>query len=217
VNTWVGNQTVTGHVLTGTHNTYSLGATGTRWVNGYFEGAVYSATRFYVDAAISSFTNASFYRDATYGTVVAGITGTTSDSCLTNNGGTPKILVLTTTGQISCPSGLTSASGLAVTSGTTAVQALTCTTVVASSSVTCTAVVASGAISGTTGTFTGLVLTPATAAVAGAGFRLPHGTAPDSPTNGDLWTTTAGVFARLNGATATLTPGYSKHHGYAGV
>jgi len=32
-------------------------------------------------------------------------------------------------------------------------------------------------------------------------IRLPHGTAPSSPTNGDVWTTTAGLFARINGAT----------------
>lgn len=43
------------------------------------------------------------------------------------------------------------------------------------------------------------------ASVAGrSGFRLPHGTAPTSPVNGDLWTTTVGVFARINGATVQL-------------
>jgi hypothetical protein len=31
--------------------------------------------------------------------------------------------------------------------------------------------------------------------------RLPHGTAPSAPTNGDMWTTTAGLFVRINGAT----------------
>lgn len=34
-----------------------------------------------------------------------------------------------------------------------------------------------------------------------AGLNLPHGTAPTIPTNGDLWTTTAGLFARINGTT----------------
>jgi hypothetical protein len=34
-----------------------------------------------------------------------------------------------------------------------------------------------------------------------AGLRVPHGTAPSSPTNGDVWTTTAGMFARINGTT----------------
>ena len=32
-------------------------------------------------------------------------------------------------------------------------------------------------------------------------MRIPHGTAPTSPTNGDVWTTTAGIFVRINNAT----------------
>jgi hypothetical protein len=47
----------------------------------------------------------------------------------------------------------------------------------------------------------GKLSTPASAAVAGAGLLLPHGTAPNSPVNGDLWTTTAGLYARINGST----------------
>lgn len=31
--------------------------------------------------------------------------------------------------------------------------------------------------------------------------RMPHGTAPSAPTNGDWWTTTAGAYVRINGAT----------------
>jgi hypothetical protein len=34
-----------------------------------------------------------------------------------------------------------------------------------------------------------------------ASFRVPHGTAPSTPTNGDVWTTTAGLFIEINGAT----------------
>lgn len=34
-----------------------------------------------------------------------------------------------------------------------------------------------------------------------AGFNIPHGTAPDSPVNGDIWTTTEGFYARINGST----------------
>jgi hypothetical protein len=49
-------------------------------------------------------------------------------------------------------------------------------------------------------TFSGLALTAASA-TGGAGFRLPHGAAPTTPTNGDVWTTTAGLYARINGAT----------------
>jgi hypothetical protein len=32
-------------------------------------------------------------------------------------------------------------------------------------------------------------------------LRMPHGSAPTSPTNGDVWTTTAGMYARINGTT----------------
>jgi hypothetical protein len=37
-----------------------------------------------------------------------------------------------------------------------------------------------------------------------AGFNLPHGTAPTSPVNGDMWTTTGGVGVRINGVNQTL-------------
>lgn len=36
---------------------------------------------------------------------------------------------------------------------------------------------------------------------AAASVRLPHGTAPTAPGNGDMWTTTAGLYVRINGAT----------------
>lgn len=50
------------------------------------------------------------------------------------------------------------------------------------------------------GTLTGKLTTLASA-VGGAGLNLPAGAAPTSPVNGDLWTTTAGLFARINGIT----------------
>jgi len=34
-----------------------------------------------------------------------------------------------------------------------------------------------------------------------AGLNLPHGTAPSAPVNGDIWTTTAGLYVRINGVT----------------
>ena len=41
-------------------------------------------------------------------------------------------------------------------------------------------------------------------------IRIPHGTAPSSPTNGDIWTTTSGLYSRINGVTVgpieTLVP-----------
>lgn len=49
-------------------------------------------------------------------------------------------------------------------------------------------------------TTTGLNLTAASA-TGGAGFRLPHGVSPTSPTDGDVWTETTGLYARIDGAT----------------
>ncbi|KKL74331.1 hypothetical protein LCGC14_2065960, partial [marine sediment metagenome] len=49
-------------------------------------------------------------------------------------------------------------------------------------------------------TLSGLLLT-VLSATGGAGFRMPHGAAPTTPTNGEMWTTTAGVYVRINGAT----------------
>jgi len=48
-------------------------------------------------------------------------------------------------------------------------------------------------------TFVGKVNTTASS-TSGAGLNLPHGSPPTSPVNGDLWTTSAGVYARINGA-----------------
>jgi hypothetical protein len=39
-----------------------------------------------------------------------------------------------------------------------------------------------------------------------ASFRAPHGVAPTVPTNGDMWTTTAGLFGRINGVTQQFAP-----------
>lgn len=52
-------------------------------------------------------------------------------------------------------------------------------------------------------TMTGELILPA-ATTGLAPIRLPHGVAPSAPVNGQLWTTTAAVFARLNSATKTL-------------
>lgn len=38
-------------------------------------------------------------------------------------------------------------------------------------------------------------------ATGGASLNAPHGTAPTSPVDGDVWTTTAGLFVRINGVT----------------
>jgi hypothetical protein len=55
-------------------------------------------------------------------------------------------------------------------------------------------------------TFTGIQIMPASTTSA-ASLRAPHGVAPTAPTDGDIWTTTAGVFVRVNGATVQLSTG----------
>ncbi|KKK70852.1 hypothetical protein LCGC14_2919810, partial [marine sediment metagenome] len=50
-------------------------------------------------------------------------------------------------------------------------------------------------------TITDLVQTKASHSGAGSPFRIPHGVAPTSLTNGDIWTTTAGLFVYVNGGT----------------
>jgi hypothetical protein len=39
---------------------------------------------------------------------------------------------------------------------------------------------------------------------ANAGFNVAQGVAPTSPTNGDIWTTSASLFVRINGVTQTI-------------
>jgi hypothetical protein len=58
-------------------------------------------------------------------------------------------------------------------------------------------------LNATTIDLNGKVETQASASGA-AGLNIPHGIAPSSPADGDIWTTTAGVFARINGATVQL-------------
>jgi hypothetical protein len=48
---------------------------------------------------------------------------------------------------------------------------------------------------------TGVKLSTVATAAGAAGLNLPHGTAPSAPVDGDIWTTTAGLFVRINGAT----------------
>lgn len=59
---------------------------------------------------------------------------------------------------------------------------------------------------GNDGTLTtiGTIKSPAST-TARAGLRIAHGTAPTSPTDGDMWSTTAGAFIRINGVTKTFT------------
>ena len=53
---------------------------------------------------------------------------------------------------------------------------------------------------GVKSTFVAEIVTAASA-TGTAGFNLPPGIAPTAPVNGDVWTTTIGVFAQINGST----------------
>lgn len=56
------------------------------------------------------------------------------------------------------------------------------------------------------GVMTGpLVTAPSTTTI--AGLNVPPGAAPTSPVNGDIWTTTSSIFARINGVTIDLVNG----------
>lgn len=57
-----------------------------------------------------------------------------------------------------------------------------------------------GFLAKTGDTMTGKLTTAASAA-GGAGLVVPHGAAPAAPNNGDVWSTTTGLFARINAVT----------------
>ncbi len=52
-----------------------------------------------------------------------------------------------------------------------------------------------------TGLTVGGLLTTTASSATRAGLTLPHGAAPTTPSNGDLWSTTAGFYGRVNGVT----------------
>lgn len=53
-------------------------------------------------------------------------------------------------------------------------------------------------------TFTGAISVPASVA-ANAFVTVPHGVAPTTPINGNLWSTTSGFFGQVNGSTRQIT------------
>jgi len=54
-------------------------------------------------------------------------------------------------------------------------------------------------------TLTAAAVQTAASTAGGASLNLPHGTAPTPPTNGDIWTTTGGLYGRINGTTELFT------------
>lgn len=60
------------------------------------------------------------------------------------------------------------------------------------------------AISPTAATFAVPVLAPASS-TSRPSIRLPHGTAPSAPADGDMWTTSSGLFVQINGVTRQVS------------
>jgi hypothetical protein len=74
------------------------------------------------------------------------------------------------------------------------------------------------AASGASGVNVGAKLTTLATATGTAGFNLPAGTAPTVPVDGDVWTTTAGMYVRINGGTVgPLTASGSMVYPGAGI
>lgn len=116
----------------------------------------------------------------TFGAASAKIIPGATSLLFRDNGDANTNLSITDAGAVTVRAGLTvTAGGLTVSAGTTAVGALT-----------------TGAI-----TVTGAKITAAATAAGYASLNLPHGTAPSSPANGDVWTTTGGLYGQINGTT----------------
>jgi hypothetical protein len=142
------------------------------------------------------------------GTVTSvGTTGTVNGLTLTGT--------VTTTGNLTLGGTLAisnadwSGTDLSVANGGTGASTLTGVLIGNGASAFTAVTAPSGAIVGTTDTQTltgktittvGVLITEATDA-SESGLRVPHGTAPSAPVNGDIWSTTAGFYGRVNGVT----------------
>ena len=134
---------------------------------------------------------------ATTKTVNIGTGGVVGSTTLTTIG--PVLGASTTSiGNTTAASTLNLATGATLTATTKAVNIGT--SGVSGSTTTITI----GSNFGTTTTVNGLLSTAASAATAGAGFRIAQGVAPTTPVNGDIWATSVRLFARINGATQAL-------------
>jgi hypothetical protein len=129
---------------------------------------------------------------------------TAAAACSISTGG----LTVTAGGLTVSASGITVTGNSTITGTLGSVTTLTCTTVTATNLGGTLSTAAQPNVT-SLGTLTSLAVAGAKATLAAtaagyASLNLPHGTAPSSPANGDVWTTTTGLFARINGATSTI-------------
>jgi hypothetical protein len=139
-------------------------------------------------------------------TIGAAITGSCGNGyAIYNNGGLIGCIALSGSGTVTTVS-VASANGFAGTvANPTTIPAITVTTTVTglmkgNGTAASAATAGTDYISPAGGTFTGEIITAASAS-GGAGFNLPPGLAPTSPANGDMWSTSAGLYVRIAGTT----------------
>lgn len=193
-NTTLGNATtdtvtvtagVNSSVLPSATNSVDLGSTSYRWRDVFAAGTINSSNT--VSAATVSATTVS-------GTNVTGASLTASSGNvavtagnLTFGAASAKIipgatsLLVRDTADVNTNLSVTNAGAVTVRNGLTV----------------------SGGGAGITGatSVSGAATTLAAATTSYASLNLPHGSAPTSPVNGDVWTTSSGLFVRVNGAT----------------
>lgn len=80
-----------------------------------------------------------------------------------------------------------------------------------------TTVLTVGATAGLASTFAGSLTvsgktTTAASVTGNSGLTIPHGVTPTSPVNGDIWTSTAGIFVHINGVTQTLQGSLNRNY-----
>jgi hypothetical protein len=139
-------------------------------------------------------------------TIGAAITGSCGNGyAIYNNGGVIGCIALSGSGTVTTTSVVTANGFAGTVANPTTTPAITITTSVTglmkgNGTAASAATAGTDYISPAGGTFTGEIVTLASA-TGGAGFNVPPGTAPTSPANGDMWSTSAGLFVRIAGVT----------------
>lgn len=131
-----------------------------------------------------------FYSSPSIGLLLPGLLEVSSDLKVNST----KFVVTASSGNTSVAGTLGVTGNLTINTNKFAVTAASGDTLVAG-----VMAIAGAAISASTG----MVFPVGTTAL--SSLRIPHGAAPTTPVNGDVWTTTVGLFIQINGVTKTVT------------
>ena len=188
-------------------------------VDQYWRGdKTWQSALFYPDPALftGGGTSTSDYFSLLTVPVSKGGTGATTLTGILQGNGTSAVTALSGTGFVKLTAGTVSYDTASYVPDTRTVAgfALTGNVTLANLTATNGTLTFSGTYTGATARTIGLNLgnanswtakqTFATPTTAIASLVLPHGVAPTTPVNGDVWTTTAGAFHRINGVTMTV-------------